>query len=153
MPRAEVDIQGVEATQKALAKLARQFGPAIAEAAVIGAHAIRTTAIQSIQDQSPGEIVVRSRTGGGGEYDHTAAAAGEAPNTDTGDLVNSIQVEVLPTGVFVGTRLAYGGWLELGTRKMQARPWLIPALEANRAEIEKTTGKKINDVILRNADL
>ncbi|MCK4957749.1 MAG: hypothetical protein KAT00_00075 [Planctomycetes bacterium] len=151
--RPEIKIEGVEETQKAMAKLAKQFGPAIAEAAFLGAQAIRTTAIQSIQDQSPGEIVIRSRTGGGGEYEHTAAAAGEAPNTDTGDLVNSIQVEVLPTGIFVGTRLAYGGWLELGTKKMKARPWLFPALEANRAEIEKITGEKIENVILRNADI
>lgn len=147
-----VKIQGIKEVQRNLAKLSEKFSQAVVDAAVAGAHAIRADAIESIQNQSPGREVTRSRVGGG-EYSHTAAAEGQAPNTDTGALVNSVQVEVLPDGVLVGSRLKYAGWLELGTKTMGARPWLIPATEKNRRNIEKETGKKINLVILKDGNV
>lgn len=68
---------------------------------------------------------------------HTASAAGNPPNTDTGYLANNIYL-VIDTdglGADVESRADYSEFLEFGTSKMQARPFMQPALEANRRKI------------------
>jgi len=147
-----VEIDGVEQVQKNLAKLAKKFSQATVDGAVAGAHLIRTDAVKSIQDESGGEIVTRTRAGGG-EYEHTASKEGDAPNTDTGRLVQSVQVDVKPTGIFVGSSLDYAGWLEDGTRKMAARPWLVPAMERNTDAVQKLIGSRIKDVVIKHGDV
>ncbi len=73
---------------------------------------------------------------------HTASAPGEPPKTDTGRLVASIR-PVLGPGFFraeVGSlaKIAkYGGMLEEGTTRMEARPWLEPTLTENQSELNK----------------
>ena len=66
------------------------------------------------------------------------SAPGEAPKTDTGRLVSSIR----PTFEFLQAEVGsldnvarYGGMLEKGTSKMEARPWLQPTLQENSAAI------------------
>ena len=60
------------------------------------------------------------------------SAPGEPPRIDTGELVDSIKAELRQdrngVTVRVGTNVAHGLHLELGTSKMAARPWLRPAL-------------------------
>lgn len=70
---------------------------------------------------------------------HTASSAGNPPNTDTGYLANNIYVEIEPSGLAadVESRAEYSEFLEFGTSKMQPRPFLQPALEANRRKIIK----------------
>ena len=62
----------------------------------------------------------------------TKAGAQERAPVDTGALKNSIEVKTgkLHDDVFVGVE--YGIYQELGTRKMRAHPFLVPALEAVR---------------------
>lgn len=68
---------------------------------------------------------------------HQASAPGEAPATDTGRLASSVKrVDDGPV-VAVGTAVEYGAFLEFGTSKIKARPWLFPALEANRPAWER----------------
>lgn len=143
MPRSEVI--GVEETQKNMAKLAKKYSDAVVKAAIASGQIVRSEAIKSIQDGSSGEIVTRYTANGNG-YDHTTSKEGEAPNTDTGRLVESIQVDVSAKGVFVGSTLEYAGWLEYGTVMMNARPWLIPATEKSRAEIERLMGKRVKRI-------
>lgn len=153
----EVDTKEVE---QELAKLAKKYGKATVDAAIVSAQLVRGEAIKSIQDASMGTHVTR-HTSTGSAYNHVAAKAGAAPNTDTGALVNSIQVEgdgggllgQRMKGIFVGTRLAYGAWLEYGTKKMLARPWLWPALERKRDDIRKIFGKNIDKVTRDNQNL
>ena len=63
---------------------------------------------------------------------HHPSQPGEAPAPDTGTLMRSIthSVEATRDGAFanVGTDLDYGKYLEYGTSKMRARPWLSQAL-------------------------
>jgi len=131
---ARVDIDGAEDVARNLRKMADRYGKAVADAIYESGQMVRTSAIKSIQTTSPGQIVTRTREGGG-TYQHTASVPGDAPNTDTGRLVDTIQVEVERGAVFVGSTLKYAGYLELGTRGMAARPWLTPALEGNRRKI------------------
>ena len=68
---------------------------------------------------------------------HTASSAGNPPNTDTGYLANNIflQIDSDGLGASVESRAEYSDYLEFGTSKMRARPFLQPALEANRRKI------------------
>lgn len=152
MTAPKIEVEGVEQVARNMAALAEKYSQATAEAAVAGGHLVRSDAVRSIQDQSPGERVIRSRTGGG-EYEHVASQEGDAPNTDTGTLVNSIQVEVTGKTVDVGTRLAYGSFLEFGTRKMRPRPWLFPAYERQKARIMELFKKGVDAVTRRNGDV
>ncbi len=99
-----------------------------------GGQMVMNEAKQSIQRSS----------GGGKTYQkynprrtHTASAAGQPPNTDTGFLVSNIFLQIDPDGLGadVESRADYSGYLEFGTSKMEARPYLQPALEANRRNI------------------
>jgi len=99
-----------------------------------GGQMVMNEAKQSIQQNS----------GGGKTYQkynprrtHTASAAGQPPNTDTGFLVSNIFLQIDPDGLGadVESRADYSGYLEFGTSKMEARPYLQPALEANRRNI------------------
>lgn len=56
---------------------------------------------------------------------------GGSPETRTGALEASIESApgARPGTVAIGTRLDYGWFLEFGTRRMPARPWLRPAFE------------------------
>ena len=82
------------------------------------------------------------------------SAPGEPPAIDTGILRASLIAEVtkFPFGVTgrvgpdishirensnTGTDVEYGLYLELGTRKMAARPFLRPALNANIDKIQR----------------
>jgi HK97 gp10 family phage protein len=65
---------------------------------------------------------------------------GEAPNTDTGRLAQSIKFEFEDDGLksLVGTNLKYGAALEFGTKNMAPRPWLSTAV--------LLTSKKVQDI-------
>lgn len=135
MPSVKVD--GTQQVAQNLERLAKKYGAATVKAANTAALLVEGDAKKSIQAGSPGTTVIRHQAGSGAPYEHTAAEEGSAPNTDTGTLVKSIRVETTPRGIFVGSTLNYAGWLEFGTKKMGARPWLNPALESNRATILK----------------
>lgn len=63
---------------------------------------------------------------------------GQAPAVQTGHLARSVQWE--RAGRYtrrVGTNVKYGLYLELGTRKMRARPWLRPAMLRSKDFVEK----------------
>ena len=126
-----ITVDGVDSTAKNMKALSKRYSKNIAKALVKGGHLVRGDAAQSIQDVSPGKDDVRYREGGA-SYQHKVAKKGDAPNTDTGTLANSIQVEVKPEGVYVGTRIDYAKYLEFGDH-----PFLVPALEANRKNIKK----------------
>ena len=140
-----VEVTGVETLQKSMAALASKYGQEVVKGAMEAGQLVRTSAIKSIQDVSYGHDVVRYRNGGN-SYNHVASEEGDAPNTDTGTLASSVQVDATANYVFVGTTLKYGPWLEFGTKRMEARPWLNPALERNRKSISDIFQKKIDSV-------
>ena len=67
------------------------------------------------------------------------SAPGEPPGKDTGRLRASVSHEVDRGKMVarVGTNVVYGKFLELGTRKMAARPWLRKAFNENYAKLMK----------------
>lgn len=69
----------------------------------------------------------------------TPSDPGQQPHKDTGRLRASVSHEVDKATLTgrVGTNVDYGKFLELGTVKMAARPWLRPALEKMRSTVIK----------------
>lgn len=147
-----IEVQGIEEVNRNLSALAEKYGKAVTDAALAGGQLVRSTAIKSIQGQSSGREVTRSRNGGG-QYSQVASAPGSAPNTDTGRLVSSILVDVQLSDVFVGSTLEYAGHLEFGTVRMDPRPWLNPALEKNRRTIENLFRQAVDRVTERSGDV
>lgn len=80
---------------------------------------------------------------------HQASAPGEFPKTDTGQLVSSLYFRVAANklSAFFGTKLNYGTYLEYGTSRMRARPWLKPTFKANAQSIRERVRKAVNDAI------
>ena len=59
--------------------------------------------------------------------------------TSSGALARSVKVRTDPDGLggSVGTDLPHGRFLEFGTRRMPARPWLQPAFESLKPRIRR----------------
>lgn len=126
--RAEVirktGIKGVEA----------QYEIAVKRIVASGVQDTLNTAKQSIQSHGSSGITYRKYNP---ERTHTASAAGNPPNTDTGFLVSNIHAVIDTNGLGgdVESRADYSIHLEFGTKNMQARPFLQPALEQNKPKI------------------
>lgn len=140
-----IKVEGVQELQKSMNALAKRYSKATVEGAIQAGQLVRGEAIKSIQSVSDGDHQVRANAAGNTRR-VVVSKEGDAPNTDTGRLVSSIQLDVTDTYVFVGTSLKYGLWLEFGTRYMNARPWLYPALERKRQDITKIFTLKIEAV-------
>ena len=123
----------------------------------------RATEVNIIAMKKAGFVVERSvkhllskkgtgRTYKRGKKIHIASAPGQPPAVDTGILRASIftdvsikqdnvigrvgpDVEHIAAGTSVGTDVNYGLYLELGTRRMAARPFLRPGLAKSAAQI------------------
>lgn len=141
-----IKVTGINQLIKNLTRFGVNVDLAIERGVMATAMLVRNDAVKSIQKVSQGEQVTRYRAGGA-SYNHTTSAKGQAPNTDTGKLVASIATEKRSDGVYVGSSVEYAPHLEFGTNKMDARPWLKPALEKNKGELDNLVAKEINRVI------
>lgn len=77
---------------------------------------------------------------------HHPSAPGFPPAIDRGDLVNSLVPEKTEDGARIGsiiTNPPYPEFLELGTIKMDERPWAEPALDKLKGDIENTVMKNV----------
>ena len=71
----------------------------------------------------------------GGGTPHEPSAPGEPPHVDTGFLKSSILAGRMgATNAEVSVGAEYGIFLEYGTTKMAARPFLLPAVRRHEAE-------------------
>lgn len=67
---------------------------------------------------------------------------------DTGRLQQSITAEKVDDSISkVGTDVSYAPYVELGTEKMSAQPYLFPAFEQLRDEVLENVKNKINGVV------
>lgn len=92
----------------------------------------------------------QGRTYQRGSVTHVASAPGDAPNIDTGRLINSIFFDI-DRGQLVGTfgtrGVDYAKHLEYGTSRMEARPFIRPTFEKHKRTAEKRIRKAILDAI------
>ena len=77
-----------------------------------------------------------------GQAGDQPSSPGRPPHQVTGELLASVSHEFEDEGLtgVVGTDLPHGRWLEFGTSKMAARPWLRPALNGVISRIEEFFG-------------
>ena len=116
-------------TSAVISRLRARIGAAVATAA-FNVEADAKTAIQS--GSKTGREYKR------GKKVHKASAPGESPATDTGNLVNSgFTRRVSPLRYLVGFSAEYAKLLELGTSRVAARPYLMPALAKERANLRR----------------
>lgn len=60
----------------------------------------------------------------------------ESGAVDTGRLRNSVthEVRMSEDAVYIGTNVEYAPYVENGTRRMKARPYIVPAASGHSAE-------------------
>jgi hypothetical protein len=75
-------------------------------------------------------------------YGALRSKPGEPPYKQTGHLRRSVSWEYDANKMIarVGSPLAKARWLELGTRRMAARPWLRRALLESKGKIREILG-------------
>lgn len=113
-----------------VARLKKLAGPEttalVGKALYVGGDLIRTEAQISI---TAGAVSGKQ---------HVPSAPGQPPNNDTSVLANSIEnVLIDPQTVEVSSNAPYSAALEHGTSRMEARPFMKPALEAKRKEVTR----------------
>jgi HK97 gp10 family phage protein len=106
------------------------------------ANLVRNTAVESILQGAKSGVTYSKYNP---RRTHTASAAGEPPASDTGYLANNIFVNMDADGLgaSVESRADYSSFLEFGTTKMSARPFMQPALEENRTNIKRLQNQMI----------
>ena len=75
--------------------------------------------------------------------DHRASKAGEPPANDSGTLQTSIMSKRDGLVAVVWTEEKYSKWLEFGTRKIEPRPFMTPAVEQNRERFPLELGAAV----------
>ena len=124
-----------------LSKLNKQLEPDFQEIVKGGAQLIRGEAVKSIQSGAKSGIVYEKYNP---RRTHRASAPGEAPASDTGNLVSKIIVrQDGQDKANVESNAHYSAFLEYGTSKMEPRPFLFPAFEKSRKPIEKAVFKRV----------
>ncbi len=125
MPGFRVRVEGIRSLDRKMQKI-----PVVAHAEVKQAIAEAATAIvtdikdQMLRSKKSGRVYSRARF-----PPHQASAQGEYPAVDTGAFISSVEWEREGGGLeaVVGTNQELGVWLEFGTTRMLARPWLFPS--------------------------
>jgi HK97 gp10 family phage protein len=115
---------------------ARNYEKALKNGVRMAGMMVRATAVQSITNGSPSGIIYEKYNP---RRTHTASSPGNPPAADTGYLHSNIHF-VLDSdglGASVESRAYYSEALEFGTSRMQARPFLQPAIEENRPKIKQ----------------
>jgi HK97 gp10 family phage protein len=129
--RINIEMDGISALSRQLAELAGDADAVMTEVVTNLAVDTQREAVQGIQ-RGPATGAVRPDGS-------RASAPGEYPMSDTGRLANNV-VANLPTSgnisAEVGTNIQYGRYLEFGTSRMAARPWLLPSFNKAKAGVE-----------------
>jgi HK97 gp10 family phage protein len=96
------------------------------------------------------EAAISITTGAVSGRNHVPSNPGEPPNEDTGMLSRGIQtIQVSPTEVRVVSDAPYSAALEFGTSRMEARPFMGPAVRAKRKDARDLIRRRVKAGIRR----
>ena len=124
-----------------LKKLDEQMEVPFQEVVKGGAQLIRTEAIKSIQTGAKSGVIYQMYNP---RREHRASAPGQSPASDTGNLVNKIIVKQKNRNtVQVQSNANYSAYLEYGTSKMEARPFMLPAFEKSKKPIMNAVFRRV----------
>ena len=142
-----IKVKGLKKAQDALKNLEKDLEQPFREVILGGAQLIRGEAIKSIQTGPKSGRVYQKYNP---RRTHTASAPGEAPASDTGNLVSQIMVrQETRDNVLVESNALYSSFLEFGTSKMLPRPFLFPATERSRPKIVQAVFNRVVKEIKR----
>ena len=124
-----------------LENLDKQLEPDFQEIVKGGAQLIRGEAIKSIQTGAKSGVVYQMYNP---RREHRASAPGQAPASDTGNLVSKIIIKQKTRNITnVESNANYSAFLEYGTSKMQPRPFMLPAFEKSKKPILDATFTRV----------
>ena len=147
--RLEIKVKGVKKALQSLKSLEKDLEEPFREVIKGGAQLIRGEAIKSIQT---GPKSGRTYEKYNPRRTHKASAPGEAPASDTGNLVRNITVKQKSQDIVtVESGAHYSKFLEYGTSKMQARPFLFPAFKMSQGKIMMATFNRVKAFIQKVA--
>lgn len=131
-------------TGEELIKAAIAIPDEVTRELAIGANDIRNTTITEMQTGPKTGKIYKKKS-----VTHQASAPGQYPAVDSGELLRSIMFDVRSMEVEVGSKAGapYAEYLEFGTKKMKARPWLDPSVEKHRQNIIDATGFEVSETI------
>ena len=138
-----IKIKGLEPTLKNLRLLQNGLDKELTNVLRGGGQLIRGEAIRSIQT---GPKSGRTYEKYNPRRTHKASAPGQAPASDTGNLVSQIMSVADGKNTLVESRAEYSKFLEFGTSKMLPRPFLFPASEKSTKKIVQVLIQKLNKV-------
>jgi HK97 gp10 family phage protein len=116
-----------------LDRLAKDMELPFQEVVKGGGQLIRAEAIKSIQTGAKSGVMYQMYNP---RREHRASAPGQAPASDTGNLVSKIIVKQKSKNITnVESNADYSAYLEYGTSKMEARPFMLPAFEKSKKPI------------------
>ena len=133
--RIDVNLSGLDALIAKLRDVEQAGEAALIEVITDIATDTHALAVEGIQTGPKSGRVYRR-----GGVTHQASAAGQYPASDTGRLAASVRMELPTAGDMtgrVGTAVEYGPFLEFGTSKMAARPWLLRSFEEAKVGVER----------------
>jgi len=144
-----ISVKNIDKVMKNLSTLQKDLEKPFREVIAGGAQLIRGEAIKSIQSgPKSGRIYEKYNP----RRTHKASAPGQAPASDTGNLVRNIVVkQENPDLVKVESNATYSSFLEFGTSKMLASPFLFPATERSRKKIAQAVFNRVVKEIKRLA--
>tara|TARA_R100000654_G_scaffold16800_4_gene35211 strand:- start:759 stop:1208 length:450 start_codon:yes stop_codon:yes gene_type:complete len=147
--QATINVKNLDKVLKSFRTMGKDMKPELRQVIQGGAQLIRGEAVKSIQSgPKSGKIYQRynpTRT-------HKASAPGEAPASDTGNLVRNIRVKQKSQDIVtVESGAHYSKFLEYGTSKMQARPFLFPAFKMSQGKIMMATFNRVKAFIQKVA--
>ena len=141
--KVQIQVKGIKEALKSLKALEKDLQEPFREVIKGGAQLIRGEAIKSIQT---GPKSGRTYEKYNPRRTHKASAPGQAPASDTGNLVSQIMSVADGKDTLVESRAEYSKFLEFGTSKMLPRPFLFPASEKSTKKIVQVLIQKLNKV-------
>ena len=132
---------------KGISETNNNLNKQIQDVLFVGGNDMRNTIITSMTHTKRNPV---DRSVKRGNKRHWPSAPGHPPAIDTGELRRSIMFDVRGTELEVGSYAGapYAKYLEEGTRKMAARPFLEPAVEKNINGILNNIAKIAEDLFL-----
>ena len=142
-----IKITNLEQTLKQLENLESSMEKPLEEVLFGGGQLIRAEAVKSIQSGAKSGIVYEKYNP---RRSHRSSAPGQAPASDTGNLVSKIRVKQKnPNTTQVESGADYSAFLEHGTSKMLPRPFLFPAFEKSKEKIKQAVFNRVTTAIER----
>ena len=138
-------VKNLKKVLKQLNRLEKDMEVPFQEIVKGGGQFIRGEAIKSIQSGAKSGIVYEKYNP---RRSHRASAPGQAPASDTGNLVSKIIVKQKSKNITnVESNADYSAFLEYGTSKMEPRPFMLPAFEKSKKPIINAVLKRVKNKI------